>query len=224
MKVRLTEDQIHDLFNKIKSDAPSLISDKDFERLQPILQKMIQYFSIQNKKEPVSGNPLLKPTVSFTNPKQDNMLQINNFNKNTPKNAIPMHPLNGKGRITSSFGLRNSKTGSKNHKGVDIGVASGTAVYAPLDGRVIESRDTYPNGCGGFIKLDHDQIQTKFCHLRKMIVRKGQEVKRGQVIGYSGGGKNDPMRGTSTGSHLHYEILNKSGIAMNPVTVQSNLA
>jgi murein DD-endopeptidase MepM/ murein hydrolase activator NlpD len=66
-------------------------------------------------------------------------------------------------------------------------------------------------------------LETKFCHLRRLNVREGDKVKKGQIIGYSGGGRNDPMHGNSSGPHLHYEILDKSSIAMNPTSVDPNL-
>jgi biotin carboxyl carrier protein len=145
--------------------------------------------------------------------------------KNIPSDPNEMmHPLGRKKPISSDFGLRNIRGGSRNHKGIDIATSSGSPVYAPLDGTVEAARDTTPNNCGGFIQLSHDNIYTKFCHLKKINVRNGQQVKKGQIIGLSGGGKNDPMRGSATGPHLHYEILNKERVAMNPVSAQSNLA
>ncbi len=134
-----------------------------------------------------------------------------------------MHPLGRKTRISSGFGKRNLSVGSKNHKGVDMSTPSGSKVYAPNDGQVITAKDTSPDGCGGFIMLDHGNMKTKFCHMRQWVVNQGDTVKKGQLIGYSGGGQGDPYRGTSTGSHLHYEILNSSNIAMNPTSVQNNL-
>lgn len=233
MKLRLTEDQVHDLFNKIKSQDPLRVSDEDFYRLEPLLQKMIKYFaekSYLNKKpegvfsdfEPITEP---KPIVRVKKPSSTNIpVKRYSVDVTNNDNNQPMHPLKNKGKITSNFGPRKSSVGSKYHKGIDIGTPSGTPVYAPLDGYVIASRDTTPNGCGGFIKLEHGEIQTKFCHLRQMVVKQGQKVKKGQLIGYSGGGLKDPMRGTSTGSHLHYEILNKNGVTVNPNIIHDNLA
>lgn len=134
-----------------------------------------------------------------------------------------MHPLGYNSKITSNFGTRNGGVGSKNHKGVDISAASGSPVYAPADGKINAARDTTPDGCGGFISIDHGSLVTKFCHLKQWLVRENDKVKKGQVIGYSGGGPNDPHKGTSTGPHLHYEIIDKNGIALNPTQVQTNL-
>lgn len=142
-----------------------------------------------------------------------------------PKGDEPMHPLGHKNPITSKFGRRNIKVAgaSKDHEGIDISTRSGSPVYAPLDGTVVSSRDTTPNACGGFIQLSHKDVKTKFCHLRQMVVKQGENVKKGQLIGYTGGGKTDPMHGVSTGPHLHYEILGRDNIAMNPTTYQHNL-
>ena len=134
-----------------------------------------------------------------------------------------MHPLGHQSKITSNFGPRNAGIGSKDHKGVDISAASGSPVYAPADGKVTAAKDTTPNGCGGFVSIDHGSLVTKFCHLKQWLVRENDKVKKGQVIGYSGGGPNDSYKGTASGPHLHYEIIDKNGIAMNPTQVQTNL-
>lgn len=148
----------------------------------------------------------------------------NDYDSNFSDGSKLMHPLGHRFKISSKFGQRNGHIGSKNHKGIDISAPSGTKVYAPTDGKIIEAKDTTPNGCGGFVMIDHGNIKTKFCHLRQWVVNRGDIVKKGQLIGYSGGDKTDPYRGTSSGPHLHYEILNQSGIAMNPTDIQTNLA
>lgn len=214
MKLKLTEQQAKKLVSKL--GVTNLLDDADFENSAPNLSKLAKALS--------SNVPNTDFNINDTNVSNSN-LPTNDFAKNIPLGNSPMHPLGHKTKITSSFGIRNSSIGSNNHKGVDLSTPSGSPVYAPLDGIVIASRDTSPNACGGFVKLDHTNVITKFCHLRQLAVKEGVKVKKGQVIGYSGGGSNDPMRGTSTGPHLHYEILNKStNLAMNPLTTQTNLA
>ena len=148
------------------------------------------------------------------------------FADNIPSDGDLMHPLGKKFKISSGFGLRDTgiRGASKNHKGIDISAPSGSPIYAPKDGNVDAARDTTPNGCGGFIKIKHDNLITKFCHVKQWVVNQGDKVKKGQLIGYSGGGPNDPHKGTSRGAHLHYEIRTLGDIAQNPLTVQSNLA
>jgi murein DD-endopeptidase MepM/ murein hydrolase activator NlpD len=134
-----------------------------------------------------------------------------------------LHPLKKKFPVSSPYGQRNIKVGSKNHGGIDIAAPSGSPVYAPLDGKVVRAEDTTPDGCGGHVRIRHNRkLETKFCHLKKWVVKRGQRVKKGDVIGYSGGGRTDKFRGTSTGSHLHYEIV-VDGISKNPVTIQKDL-
>lgn len=215
MKLKLTEQQIKNLINRLDPpESSNLNIDTDaFAKLSPKLTDFINKFKILTS----DGNQSTTENPNFVSKPVRNPV-------NVPVGEGPMHPLGHSGKITSGYGRRSSSVGSKNHKGIDISTPSGSPVYAPLDGEVMESRDTTPNACGGFIKLDHANIQTKFCHLKRLIVKQGQKVKKGQVIGYSGGGRNDPMRGTATGPHLHYEVLDKSGIAMNPSRIYSNLA
>lgn len=137
-----------------------------------------------------------------------------------------VHPLGHKVTINSPYGARDIKkepNASKFHRAVDLDSPSGSPVYAPLDGVVTRAVDTTPDGCGGHVRIKHNKkMDTKFCHLKKWVVRKGDKVKKGQVIGYTGGGDRDPYRGTSTGPHLHYEIV-VNGTSINPTTLQTNL-
>ena len=209
MKLILTEQQAKDLIGSIGQS--NSLGDFDIEKEAPTLSKFIKTMGGTSNIE----SPVATDSKSITNSK---------FATDVPKGQDPMHPLGHKVPISSQFGYRNVSVGSTNHQGIDIATPSGSPVYAPLDGVVIVSRDTTPNACGGFIQLSHANVKTKFCHLKEMIVQQGEKVKKGQIIGYSGGGKNDPHPGVSTGPHLHYEILGRDNIAMNPVTYQHNLA
>lgn len=106
-----------------------------------------------------------------------------------------------KGRFSSGFGWRASPfTGKRDfHKGVDISGPRGTPIYAPASGVVIfaERFSTY----GQVIRIKHsDVIETLYAHLYKIGVKVGQEVTRGELIGYVGN------TGRSTAPHLHYEV------------------
>ena len=93
------------------------------------------------------------------------------------------------------------------HKGLDLGVKSGTEILSPQDGTIKTSQITQGN-CGGLIEITHaDNITTRYCHLKKLNVKQGQTVKAGQVIALSGGAANDYGKGHSTGAHLHFEVL-----------------
>ncbi len=112
--------------------------------------------------------------------------------------------------ISSSFGMRTSPFTGKSqfHPGIDIAGCEGTPIMAPAEGKVVFSEK---NGQLGLtVKLVHDPTyETAYGHLSKMAVKKGQTVKRGQVIGYMG------SSGRSTGFHLHYEIK-RNGKPINP--------
>lgn len=240
MKIILTEQQVADLAKKISGansnasgvDNPFAGADEKFKELAPNLSKLASFLGTGMKSNNISnilGTDIESrdiPNAQTTNDTNQQILQ------KTEENEM-MHPLGNKYPIDSGFGPRKSpydpisgKYGTSDHKGVDIDVKSGSPVYAPLDGVVIDAYDTSikNNRCGGLVKIDHGDLITKYCHLRQINVKKGDNVKKGQVFAYTGGGKTDPMRGTATGPHLHYEIIKKeTGLAYNPVDIQHNL-
>lgn len=115
-------------------------------------------------------------------------------------------------RISSYYGYRMDPIYKvkKFHGGLDFSAPTGTPVFATGDGtvlRVIHSR----RGYGNTIIVDHGyNYQTKYSHLHSFAVRKGEKVKRGQVIGTVGNS------GKSTAPHLHYEVI-RNGKAVNPI-------
>jgi ribosomal protein S27AE len=119
-------------------------------------------------------------------------------------------PLN-KLQVTSGFCPR----WGKHHDGVDLSAVD-EPVKSLADGTVIATHnDKYP--CGGTIMIKHsDGYTTGFCHMQKINVKVGQEVKKGDVIGISGGGKDDPGKGRSSGKHLHLTIR-KDGKPLDPM-------
>jgi murein DD-endopeptidase MepM/ murein hydrolase activator NlpD len=84
----------------------------------------------------------------------------------------------------------------------------GTPVYATHAGRVQLARDTYP--AGNHIWVLGDRFKTGYSHLKDFAVQDGQEVKRGDVIGYVG------STGQSSGPHLDYQVW-KDGVNVNPL-------
>jgi murein DD-endopeptidase MepM/ murein hydrolase activator NlpD len=115
------------------------------------------------------------------------------------------------GWLSSGFGSRKDpfSGGSDFHEGLDIAADKGTPVRATADG-VVES--AAPNGAyGNAVLINHGfGISTRFGHLAAFAVRAGQQVHRGDVVGFVG------STGHATGPHLHYEIL-FNGQQVNPL-------
>jgi murein DD-endopeptidase MepM/ murein hydrolase activator NlpD len=98
---------------------------------------------------------------------------------------------------------------NKFHKGMDFTARIGTPIYASGNGRVIiaERSSTY----GNVVYISHGYgYKTIYAHMSKIKARRGQEVKRGDLIGYVGN------TGLSVAAHLHYEVQ-KNGISLNPI-------
>jgi len=122
-----------------------------------------------------------------------------------------------KGWLSSRFGYRISPfTGGREfHKGMDISTRLNTPVAAPSDGIVV--RVGRNGGFGKMITIQHGYgLVTKYAHLEKILVKKGQTVKRGDKIGLVGN------TGRSTGTHLHYEV-HLNGVPVNPARYLSGL-
>ncbi len=109
-----------------------------------------------------------------------------------------------RGRITSRFGMRKDPlTGVKRfHNGVDLANSVGTPVLAAMAGRV--AMTGYNAHFGKYIILSHSEgFQTLYGHLNSFKIRRGVNVKQGQIIGTMGN------TGYSTGPHLHFSIFRK---------------
>ena len=120
--------------------------------------------------------------------------------------AIPtIQPVKNKDltRIASGFGYRSDPftKARKMHFGMDFTAKRGTPVYATGNG-VVKRADSRSSGFGKHIRIDHGfGYISLYAHLSKYNVRRGQKVKRGDIIGYVGN------TGRSAGPHLHYEII-----------------
>ena len=121
-------------------------------------------------------------------------------------------------RVTSNFNMRRMHPIARvvrPHRGVDYGAPTGTPVYSSGDGRVLESGFSRSNGNFVFVKHDGN-IVTRYLHLHKRLVKKGQRVDQGQTIGTVG------ATGLATGPHLHYEFL-VDGTHRNPRSILDRL-
>lgn len=136
-------------------------------------------------------------------------------NKNAMLAAIPaIQPVANKDltRIASGFNYRIHPIYKIKHfhTGMDFTAPTGTEIYATGDG-TIEKAENAGNGYGIHVIINHGYgYQTLYGHMSRVKVHPGQKIKRGELIGYVGN------TGTSSGPHVHYEVI-KNGEKINPV-------
>ncbi|MCS6992084.1 MAG: M23 family metallopeptidase [Chitinophagales bacterium] len=129
--------------------------------------------------------------------------------------SIPaIQPISNKNlkHIASGYGMRIDPIYKipKMHEGIDFTAPVGTPVYATGDA-LVETVEYGRSGYGNHIILSHKiGYKTLYAHLSRIVVRRGQQVKRGDLIGYVG------SSGKSTAPHLHYEVW-KNNVKLDPV-------
>lgn len=108
-------------------------------------------------------------------------------------------------RISSGMGARWGRI----HKGIDFAIPTGSKVQSTTAGEVVYTGND-PDGYGNYIKVEDSRGNTHiYAHLSAIEVTKGQHVAAGEEIAKSG------STGRSTGPHVHYEVRNKNGVAVN---------
>lgn len=114
------------------------------------------------------------------------------------------------GRISSLFGWRKDPIvgGARFHAGIDLANLRSSQVTAADSGRVAFAG--WAKGCGLMVAIRHKEtLETRYCHLERVFVKKGHRVHRGDTIGAMGD------TGRTTGPHLHFEVI-ENGIAVDP--------
>lgn len=114
--------------------------------------------------------------------------------------------------ISSSFGVR----GAEFHRGLDMAAAQGEPIYASKAGTVKIAEFHY--SWGNYVVVEHvDGMTTLYAHQSQYVVKPGDQVEQGQIIGYVG------STGNSTGSHLHFELCRDASLSqdqlVDPATV-----
>jgi murein DD-endopeptidase MepM/ murein hydrolase activator NlpD len=131
----------------------------------------------------------------------------------------PLNLSNPRVRVSAPFGPRIDPIyrSMGMHEGIDLAGPVGMAVYATGNGRVSIARYDYSTyGYGNVVEIDHGfGYKTRYAHLSIIKVTLGEEVKRGQLIAFSGN------TGKSTGPHLHYEVRYKER-PVNPINFFSD--
>jgi len=171
-------------------------------------ESLLQHRELFSRKAHTLVNEL-STNVFLEEISQQSLLLFLRENKETLLSTPSVWPATG--RVTSGFGYRSSPyTGRKKlHAGLDIANKIGTPVWATARGVV-----TFANNDGAYgqcITINHgNNIVTRFAHLSAILVKEGQQVQRGEIIGKLGNS------GRSTGPHLHYEVL-VGGAPVNPM-------
>jgi murein DD-endopeptidase MepM/ murein hydrolase activator NlpD len=139
---------------------------------------------------------------------EDNSIEYSGDKLYSPLKDLKTSPGSGFG-ILRNADIEYAKLRGKKpvpHPGVDYTAASGTELYSPGNGIVLDA-ELRNDGCGGTLKIKHsDEITTRYCHLKKLFVKKDDKVKIGQKVGLTGGGDGDNNPGFSKGAHLHMEL------------------
>ncbi len=166
--------------------------------IQKVTAEVVYLDGIEQSRKVVSTKVTRQPT--------DRVLVVGSkeINPNASKGEATgrlIWPLPGYRLITSDFGARESLRGYRGHKGIDIsgGGVYGASIVAADGGRVIEAG--YHWSYGNYVRIDHGGgLVTMYEHCSKLLVRRGDSVKQGQVIAKVG------STGYSTGAHLHFQV------------------
>jgi murein DD-endopeptidase MepM/ murein hydrolase activator NlpD len=211
-------DRIDDLLSENTSKTALFETEKEamvnktlaeFNERNQLIENIMKNIGVKIKKHKTtanSGGPYIPSSDSL----QEDLLLRTDKNLDILRRTPLGRPLSG--AISSSFGYREDPVNGKGafHAGVDLLARRGEKIMATADGTVIQANN---NGdYGRFIEIRHGNgFTTHFAHLQKYKVKKGDKVKRGQVIGLVG------TSGRSTGAHLHYELC-LNGRPINPET------
>ena len=152
-----------------------------------------QYQQWLSTSKPSSGSSSGSSNVSNSAPSSSGWIVPCKYTRFTSPFGYRIHPI---------YGYR------KMHNGVDLAAPKGTPIKAAKAGTVVAA--SYGSSAGYYVQINHgDGFQSKYLHMTHYIVKSGQYVTQGQVIGYVG------STGASTGPHLHFGIL-YNGSYVNP--------
>ncbi len=166
--------------------------DTTFIELDPPF--VIEFSALTNKLEQL--NKIVESKINS----HENLISNINLQEKIYLNTPSIYPTFG--RISDPYGWRKHPITKRKsfHKGLDIANKRGTPIYATADGTV--KSIGRKKRLGRYILLNHEfGYKTKYGHLYKILVSKGERVKKGQIIGLMGN------TGRSTGAHLHYEVI-----------------
>lgn len=214
-KLEMSEMEILNKVEKLSETEAKKIKEA-ISNINGSIKKQKQYFNplAGGKKDGAGGT--FEPAPEVDNPElskkmQDVFLKIDDLTYMREMiKAVPIGKPISNYHISSTFGHRSDPFNNKSatHKGLDMASHKGNIIRVCADGKV--TRAEWMTGYGQILEIDHGNgFKTKYAHLNKMYVKKGQNVLKGDKIGEVG------STGRSTGPHLHYEVL-FNGINVDP--------
>ena len=175
-----TGDEYEKLINAAEKEAKNLASD-----INKVKDK------IEEESKPVTSKP--NDTNDYYHPSNAKWIVPCKYTRFSSPFGWRIHPVHKDYRF---------------HYGVDLGAPKNTPIYATRSGKVTLA--TYSSSAGYYVKIDHgDGFGSVYMHMTRYVVKKGDKVEQGELIGYVG------STGTSTGNHLHFGITYK-GEYVNP--------
>jgi murein DD-endopeptidase MepM/ murein hydrolase activator NlpD len=156
----------------------------------------------------------LRRKIYIESKSQDELVKLAEKKEKLFASIPAIQPISNKQlmALASGFGMRTHPIYKvrKLHSGIDFAASIGTPIYATADGK-ISTVEVKFSGYGKLVEIDHGfGYRTRYAHMHEFAVRKGQQVRRGDLIGYVGN------TGLSTAPHLHYEVL-INGKQVDPV-------
>ncbi len=214
LELQLTEEKNQRIFRQLEDALTISVQplDKMFSTVGLNTETLLEYvrqgysglggqvmpLTLSTRGEPLDANTLMMQRLL------QQMDELNRYRIAAQKAPFAI-PVLSNFRYTSGFGQRWGRP----HNGVDFAAPNGTPIHTTADGTV--SFAGWEGGYGRLIKIRHAfGIETRYAHLSKIRVKKGQRVSRGDRIGDMGNS------GNSTGTHLHYEVR-EGGKAVNPM-------
>lgn len=199
--------EIDDIENKYKyiQDSYQALLDKNLSLSKQISAKQEEALLVTDKIEDLEGViGVSEENSNYGLQSRVEAASITGLQKMFIMKFVPNgSPLESYKRVSSGYGYRIHPLNHSRefHTGIDFASSLNTPVYATADGVVDFAKDGWNGGYGTLVKIDHSfGFKTYFAHLKSFVVKRGDFVKKGQLIAYVG------STGVSTGAHLHYEV------------------